>query len=305
LLGEMTGYAERRVQFGSPLADFEITQRKLATIAAETYATDAMVGILGHLATHNEAEWSLEAAIGKVFASELIWRAADEMVQVAGGRGYVKPYPYERYLRDSRINRIFEGANEILRLFIALNGVQNPSEQLAELRTALREPMKHFGLLSDYATTRVKAAFGAGATLDVELHESLAKHKEYFEKHVRELATATERAIIQYKKEIIDRQLVVERLANMGIELFATACVLSRTQALIEERGADQCSDELALCSLFCVEAGRRFKTAREALAGREEEVDETRRAAAAAVRNAGGYFASDTILAEESSVTG
>ena len=92
-----------------------------------------MLGITAHLATQDEVGLVAggQAVIGKVFASELVWRAADEMVQVAGGRGFVKPYPYERHLRDSRIHRIFEGANEILRLFIALNGLQNPLRAVA------------------------------------------------------------------------------------------------------------------------------------------------------------------------------
>jgi acyl-CoA dehydrogenase family protein 9 len=297
LLGEMTVYAGQRVQFGSPLSTFEITQRKLATLASETYAADAMLGVIAHLATEDEVDWSLEAAIGKVFASELVWRTADEMVQIAGGRGFVKPYPYERYLRDSRINRIFEGANEILRLFIALNGLQNPSEQLKELRDALREPMKNLGLLSDYAALRVKTALGSSVPLDVRLHPRLKAHKEFLEKHVRELATATERAILKHRKEIIHRQLVVERLANMAIELFATACVLSRTQGIIDERGEDGCARELVLCDLFCVEAGRRVRAAREALDSREDEVDATRRKVAEAVRSAAGYFSGDAIL--------
>ncbi len=297
VLGEMVAYAERRVQFGSPLSTFEITQRKLAALASEVYAADAMVGVIAHLATRDEVDWSLEAAIGKVFASELVWRAADEMVQVAGGRGFVKPYPYERHLRDSRINRIFEGANEILRLFIALNGVQGSSEQLQELRNALREPLKNLGLLSDYAASRVKTALGASVPLDVRLHPILTVHKEYLEKHVRELATSTERVVMKYRKEIIHRQLVVERLANMVIELFATACVLSRTQAVIDQRGSDTSEREIALCDLFCVEAGRRFRMARQMLDGREDAVDETRRSVAAAVRQAQGYCADDAVL--------
>src|SRR5688500_4021228 len=107
-----------------------------------------MLGILGSLADRSETDYSLEAACTKVFASELIWEAADEMVQVAGGRGFVKPYPYERLLRDSRINRIFEGANEVLRLFIALNGIQGPAESLKEVGTALRKPVRNLGLLT-------------------------------------------------------------------------------------------------------------------------------------------------------------
>ena len=303
LLDEMTSYAEQRIQFGSPLSTFEITQRKLSTLAAEIYAADSMLGITTHLATRDEVDWSLEAAVGKVFASELVWRAADEMVQVAGGRGFVKPYPYERYLRDSRINRIFEGANEILRLFIALNGLQSPSVQLQELRDALREPMKNLGLLSEYAASRVKTAIRPSAPLDVQLHPRLKKHKDFLQKHVAELAASTTRAIMKYRKEIIHRQLVVERLANMVIELFATACVLSRTQALIDEQGFEASAREVALCDLFCVEAGRRFRAAREALDGREDEVDDTRRAIAATVRQAGGYFAGDAILTDAAAV--
>jgi acyl-CoA dehydrogenase family protein 9 len=301
LVKEMASYGEQREQFGSPLSAFEITQRKLSTLTSEVYAADAMLGVLASLATNDECDWSLEAAIGKVFASDLVWRAADEMVQLAGGRGFVKPYPYERYLRDSRINRIFEGANEILRLFIALNGIQNPAEQLKEVAAAVREPMKNFGLLSEYAASRVRSALGrASATLDVELHPSLKVHKEYFERHVGDLKTATERSILKYKKDIIHRQMVTERLANMAIELFATACVISRTQSLIEQKGEAASEGAIALCRLFCVEAGRRIRSAREALNGREEEVDATRKEIAGVIRQEQRYFVEDAILREK-----
>ena len=228
-LNEMTSYAEQRVQFGHPLADFEITQRKLSRTASDIYASDAMLGVLAWLVDRGDIDFSLEAACAKVFASEMVWRAADDMVQLAGGRGYVKPYPYERMLRDSRINRIFEGANEVLRLFIALNGVQAPAQALKEIGSALRRPLRNLGLLGGYATSRVKLRLGQTSTLDIEVHERLKKHKEYFEKHVSELGSATDRAIMRYRERIVDSQLVLERLANMAIDLFATACVIART----------------------------------------------------------------------------
>lgn len=295
---EMTSYVEQRIQFGKPLADFEITQRKLSSIASEIYASDAMLGVLSYLATKDESDWSLEAAIAKVFASELVWRAADEMVQLAGGRGFVKPYPYERFLRDSRINRIFEGANEILRLFIALNGIQTLSGQLKEVSAALREPIKHLGLLSEFAAARVRSAFGASATLDVDLDPRLAKHKEFFEKHISELRAAAESAVTTYRGEIVDRQLVVERLSNMAIELFATACVISHTQSLLELADDGAPSDAILLCDIFCVESGIRFRAARVALAGGSAGlIDEERREAARAIRRDGGYAIPDSIL--------
>lgn len=295
---EMTRYAEQRIQFGKPLADFEITQRKLSTIASEIYASDSMLGVLSHLATNDESDWSLEAAVAKVFASELVWRTADDMVQLAGGRGFVKPYPYERYLRDSRIHRIFEGANEILRLFIALNGVQTLSGQLKEVSAALREPIKHLGLLSEFAAARVRSAFGASATLDVDLDPRLAKHKEFFEKHVAELRSSAESAVTKYRREIIDRQLVVERLSNMAIELFATGCVISHTQSLLAQGDDQRSTNALQLCEIFCVESGIRFRAARVALAGGSAgAIDAARKDVARAVRSDGGYAIPDSIL--------
>ncbi len=298
-LNEMTTYAEQRVQFGHPLADFEITQRKLSRMASEIYASDSMLGILASLVDRGDIDFSLEAACAKVFASEMVWRAADEMVQLAGGRGYVKPYPYERMLRDSRINRIFEGANEVLRLFIALNGVQAPAEALKEVGSALRRPLRNLGLLSGYATSRVKLRLGQTSTLDIDLHDRLKNHKEYFERHVAELGSATDRLIVRHREQVVDSQLMLERLADMAIDLFATAAVIARTQSLIDERGVESCNQEIALCDLFCIEAGRRFSANRKVLDSREEEVDNTRRGIAGFVRAGKGYFVTDAILEE------
>jgi acyl-CoA dehydrogenase family protein 9 len=298
-LQEMTSYAEQRVQFGHPLADFEITQRKLSRTASDIYASDAMLGVLAWLVDRGDIDFSLEAACAKVFSSDMVWRAADDMVQLAGGRGYVKPFPYERMLRDSRINRIFEGANEVLRLFIALNGVQAPAQALKEIGSALRRPLRNLGLLGGYATSRVKLRLGQTSTLDIQVHERLKKHKEYFEKHVSELGSATDRVIIRYKERIVDSQLVLERLANMAIDLFATACVIARTQSLIDERGIDNVAREITLCDLFCIEAGRRFRGNRGMLEGRGDEVDDTRRSVARSVRDGKGYFVRDAILEE------
>lgn len=297
VLKEMAEYAEERIQFGHPLAHFEITQRKMSTLAADTYASDAMLGILAALVDNAESDFSLETACAKVFASDLIWRACDEMVQVAGGRGFVKPYPYERMLRDARINRIFEGANEVLRLFIALNGVQGPAEALTEVGSALRRPLKNLGLLSGFAASRLRSIIGASGTVDVVLDARIEKHKEYFEKHVRDMRSATDRAILRHRKQIVDRQLVLERLANMAIELFATASVISRTQSIIERGTSKEGDDAIQLCGLFCVESGRRFRDARTLLDSSEDVVDDARRSVAQSVRDAEGYQVGDALL--------
>ena len=297
MVGQMARYAEQRVQFGHPLADFEITQRKLSRYAADAYASDSMLGVLAALADNSEADFSIEAACAKVFASELIWEAADDMVQLAGGRGFVKPYPYERLLRDARINRIFEGANEVLRLFIGLNGIQGPAESLKEVGTALRRPLRNLGLLTGFAGSRIRGMLGATGNLETKLHPRLAQHKDFFEKHVKDLKQSTDRAVLRYRRDIVDRQLVLERLANMAIELFATACVISRTQSLIEEKGEEDAEREISLCDLFCVESGLRFRQSRDTLGSLSEATDAKKRTVAADVRAAAGYFVPDAIL--------
>ncbi len=307
VVGEMARYAEQRVQFGAPLAAFEITQRKLSSNAADAYACDAIVGHLSAALDNPDVDASLEAAAAKVFSSELVWRATDDMVQVAGGRGYVKPYPYERMLRDARINRIFEGANDVLRLFVALNGVQEPASRLEVVGRALKNPIHEFNVVAGYATERVTArvrsaagSLGAAPLADgvaVRLHERLLPHKRYFEKHVAELKAATEAAIVQHRKKLVERQFVTERLANMAIELYARAATIARTQKLIDERGVGACAHELALCDLFCVESGQRFRAQRLLLAGRAERVDDTRRAIAATLRESAEYVVPDAVL--------
>ncbi|HVL60317.1 MAG TPA: acyl-CoA dehydrogenase family protein [Microbacterium sp.] len=306
LVGEMVRYAEQREQFGHPLADYEITQRKIAQAASRAYAADAMVGHLATAMDRSEAEVSLEAAAAKVFASELVWQVTDDMVQIAGGRGFVKggtkqwpPYPYERMLRDARINRIFEGANDVLRLFVALNGIQGPAEKLQALGSALRAPLRNLGLVTGYAAQRVLSVVGNKDKVDAQVNPRLRVHVQYLEKHVAELARAAEASVMRHRKAIAERQLVLERLADMAIELYATACAIARTHRILELQGEQGSIRELALCELFCVEAGRRFRNNRLALDAREDEVDAGRRAVARASREAGGYFVPDAILGD------
>jgi hypothetical protein len=180
-----------------------------------------------------------------------------------------------------------------------LNGVQGPAERLREVSRAIRAPLRNLGLVSGYMSSRMSSLLGGTPDLGVPVHDALADHVRYFEKHVAELHTETERAITKYRRELPERQLVVERLANMAIDLYATAATISRTQRLIEQRGADAVTHEIALADLFCVTAGRRFRENRLSLSGREDEVDETRRRIATSMREAAGYRVDDAVLTD------
>ena len=298
IIGEMVRYAEAREQFGAPLASFEITQRKIATLAADTYAADSMVGSLSVALDRDDVDSALEAACAKVFASDLVWRASDDMVQVAGGRGFVKPWPYERYLRDARINRIFEGANEILRLFVGLNGIQGPAGELKELASALRSPIRNWVIVSEYAAGRVRTALGRRDRFDFVIDPAMARNAGFVEKHVAELASVTATMITRHKSAILERQLVVERLADMAMEIYARTATIARTQHLIMEVGAGSSAHEIELCNLFCLQSGRRFRSLRLELDGDAgETIDDLRRSIASRVRNEKGYSPSDAVM--------
>src|SRR6476659_2647874 len=120
--------------------------------------------MIGNLIDQGYEGYSTEAAIAKVFGTECLWRTADEALQIAGGNGYMCEFPYERIVRDCRINRIFEGTNDILRLFIALSAMNDVGGQLKELAASLKDvfndPIKGFGVLSEYAKKRASLATG-------------------------------------------------------------------------------------------------------------------------------------------------
>jgi len=277
-------FARERKQFGKPIASYELIQGKLAAMAADAYSAESMAYFTTGLADRGDVDYALESAASKIWNSEALDRAVDELVQITGGRGYVKPHPYERMYRDARITRIFEGTNEVLRLFVGLSGMQDPGEYLKRIGAALRAPVKQFGLLSEFATDRVKLALGGGEPeIEGDVHPSLQRHFDYLVDHTRDLRVATERMIRRHGRGIVDRQFVVARVADMALELYLRAAVLSRTQAILQahEEGAEHAPpltstrmelDEesvarlLRICDLACQRSGLRFRTAREAL---------------------------------------
>jgi alkylation response protein AidB-like acyl-CoA dehydrogenase len=294
-----SAFTQEREQFGRPIAGFELMQGKLAALAADGYTAESVAYFTTGLADRGDVDYALESAAAKVWNSDALHRAVDEMVQIAGGRGFVKGYPYEQMYRDARITRIFEGTNEVLRLFVALSGVQEPAEQLRQIGAALRAPIAQVGLLTDFAADRLRLALRRGEPgIDATLDPRLRTHFDYLISHTRDLRAAAERAIIRHGKQIVERQFVVSRLADMAIELYVRACMLSHTQALLEAHrtGArerppltsssgplDDAAVErlLRLCDLAAQRSGLRFRRARAAL---NDARDDLRRAVAADV---------------------
>jgi alkylation response protein AidB-like acyl-CoA dehydrogenase len=265
VIGLAAQHARDRKQFGKPLAEFGLIKQKLGQMMVECYAAESVVNLVAHMIDAKNQDYAVEAAISKVFASEALWHVADEALQIAAGIGYMRELPYERTVRDARIMRIFEGTNEILRLFIALTAMSDVGSQLQELSSSLKgvfnDPIKGFGVLSDYArkqaslVTGIKAAKGKFANVP----ESLRDVANTFEEATRELAQAADRILRKHGRAIIGKQLASRRLADIMIDMFVLAAVLSRVGSALAQKGPAAVEQELTVLRTFSHQAKARI----------------------------------------------
>lgn len=283
-LAAATRHALEREQFGRPLAEFELIQRKLADMALEAYAAEAMVYLAAGLADRGVEDLSIESAICKVYASEACWRAVNETLQVAGGMGYMKENPYERYLRDARINTIFEGTNEILRLYAGLAGLEEPGRHLREVADALRDPVRRLGVLTEYARERALRAIGRPDLPD--LHPEVAAFADPLAEYVAEFAGAVEWALRRHGKAIVERQLALERIAEAAIDLYRMAAVISRADAA---RRADDALLGDAHVTRARLIVDRSWRRVRRNLAALRSNLDNDLRVMASEIAASGG----------------
>jgi alkylation response protein AidB-like acyl-CoA dehydrogenase len=266
LIALAAGHATERHQFGQPIGSFGLIKQKIGHMVVDCYATESAVGIIAALADRGYEDFSIEAAITKVFASEALWRSADEALQTAGGTGFMREYPYERVVRDCRINRIYEGANEVLRLFIALSALNDVGQRLKEMAGSLRgifdDPIKGFGLLYEYAKQRATWATGLPVSNPrmSKAHVALRAEADIFEDTARNLAAMTDRLLRKHGKGIIGKQFATRRLADVMIDLFVLGCVISRVTASIEAKGQDAAAEEIEIARVFAGQAVGRAK---------------------------------------------
>ncbi len=251
-------HANERVQFKKKIGEFGMIQEKIGRMMMNIYATESMLYLTTALIDRKDLDYSIESAIVKIFASEMLWECADENLQIWAGAGYMKEYPFERLLRDARINRIFEGTNEILRAYIALAGMQAPGQELAGLAEAIRYPLKGIGHVSEFAIRKLKRSI-LGQTI-TRSHPALKKMAGVLEEYAGEFATQIEVLLRRHGKEIAKRQFAQKRIADIAIDFFAMICVLSRVTASLEEKGEVACELELGIAEAFFMRANRRVR---------------------------------------------
>jgi len=258
-------HAKQREQFGRPIGSFEMIQQKVALNAAETYAADSAWMLTAGMVDRGGVDFSLETAACKISASELAFRAANDALQIAGGIGYSKEYPYEQAVRDSRINLIFEGTNEILRALIALSGLQQPGERLKQLGRAFRDPLHSIGAIGSYVAGRAKKQ--VSKPMFTRVHPSLFEEAESVASIIHEVGVAVDSMLRKHGKAVIERQLLQQRLADVAIDVYLSTAVLSRTTWEIERTGSiEAAAAELDCAKLFIPAAMRRARRRLRAL---------------------------------------
>src|ERR1700729_2349541 len=279
LIALAANQANSRKQFNQPIAQFGLIREKISQMTLDCFAAESVVWMVAHYIDSGSEDYSVEAAISKVFASEALQRSAYEALQIAAGSGFMREYPYEQITRDCRILSIFEGTNEVLRLYIALSGLKDLGKSYGEIRTAVdsifNHPIKGFGVLADYGGKRLTHATGVGRDkLLGKIPPPLREATTIFEKYTVELAAAADFLLRKYGKSIAERQHALKRVADIAIDLFVGLCVLSRAATLAGSPG-EEGSQAVVIARVFAQQAKRRMaNNLRRAQRNEDEEMN-------------------------------
>ncbi|HSD23409.1 MAG TPA: acyl-CoA dehydrogenase family protein [Solirubrobacterales bacterium] len=264
-------HVKERRQFGQPLADFELVQDKIGWMVSYLFGLESMTYLTCGLVDSGVPDYSLESAICKVSGTEFLWYAANRALQLAGGEGYMRDQPYEKVLRDTRIYPIFEGANDVMRAFIALGGFKPVGEKLEGLsEIELTDPIGSIGVLIDYASDRIQREVRPDRI--TKAHEDLSEHADAVSDQVKRLAGVTENLLRDHRKDIIGRQFQQKRLADNISDIYAQIAVLSRVTAIFEDQGVEPSGQERFIADTFCARAAQRVSSRFDQVESNDDE---------------------------------
>ncbi|NWZ22565.1 ACAD9 dehydrogenase, partial [Asarcornis scutulata] len=269
---EMTAeYACTRKQFNKKLSEFGLIQEKFCFMAVKAYVMESMAYLTaGMMDRPGFPDCSVEAAMVKVFSSEGAWACVSEALQILGGLGYMKDYPYERFLRDTRILLIFEasmnilmyyvllqGTNEILRLYIALTGMQYAGKILTEKIKEIKKG--NVGVALEEFLNKLRDSMGRKVDFGLAgdrglVHPSLQESGKKLEENVYYFGNTVRGLLSRFGKTIVDEQLVLKRVADVVINLYAMTATISRASRSISI-GLRNHDHEVLLTNIFCTEA--------------------------------------------------
>jgi alkylation response protein AidB-like acyl-CoA dehydrogenase len=266
-------WARDRVQWGRPVGQHDAVAQKVAYIAASAFGLEAMLDVSSRLADEKRNDIRIEAAIAKLYASEVGWKVVDELMQVRGGRGYEtaeslknrgeKPIPVEAAMRDMRINRIFEGSTEIMHLLIAREAVDQHLAVAGDIIEGEGVDLKGkaaaaVGAGKFYAKWLPQLAVGEGRKPgSFSEFGALAPHARYAERASRKLARSTFFAMTRWQAKLEQKQAVLGRIVDIGAELFAISSAIVYAQTIAKEQPA-RAESAFELADLFCQQARSR-----------------------------------------------
>ncbi len=254
------GHAKSRVQFDQPLGNFELVKEKLAYMGAATFAMESATYQTAALIDSGADDYMLETAILKVFATECLWRIINDTIQIFGGQAYFANEPYERMMRDGRINMIGEGANDVLRTFIALVGMRDVGLELEGMLNAIKHPFGNFSKIGGFAARRLGSMF-VSPVVPVR-SPKLQDDSTRLGRLIGDFGGQVERLLRRYQMEILDRQYHQARIADSAIELYVSSCVLHRLDALLRDPEAGDAEREHGLNAgrHYLLSAARRIR---------------------------------------------
>ncbi|MDP9174099.1 MAG: acyl-CoA dehydrogenase family protein [Planctomycetota bacterium] len=253
--------ARTRVQFGRPIAEFALIKQKIARMAETVFAMDAVTYLSAGLVDRHASDIMLETAIAKLFCSEGAWQVIDDAVQIWGGEGYMRENGLERMLRDARINRIVEGATEVMSAFVALVGMKGVGDEFQNVLRAAKHPVGNFGRLATFARSQWKdIVIGAHAPA---MHVELLEESETLAGLTHQFARDVSRLLRTHREGILEMQMLQERIAWSAVDLYVSAAVLSKLQGLLDGAGSDPRSvrHDLLVGKRFCHHAAERITT--------------------------------------------
>jgi alkylation response protein AidB-like acyl-CoA dehydrogenase len=266
-------WGNERVQWGLPIGKHEAVAAKIAWMAAHTFAMESIVWLTSGLADRGDVDLRLEAAMAKLFNTEVAWQCIDHLVQIRGGRGYEtakslrergeKGYPVERIMRDMRINRIFEGTSEIQHLFIAREAVDPHMKRGYKILLPETPAGEKFSAAAKagafYATWYPSRYLGWSRKPSYSQFGKLATHMAFVERSSRHLSRSIFHAMMRFQAKLERKQMVLFRIVDIGTDLFAMAASISYATMLAKKGGDSKNAADLA--DVFCREARMRIET--------------------------------------------
>jgi alkylation response protein AidB-like acyl-CoA dehydrogenase len=266
-------HAKTRVQFQQTLSAFELVKKKIAYMAAHAFAMEATTSQCAAFIDRGAEDYMLETAMLKVWSTEALWQIVNDTIQIFGGQAYFSNEPYERMMRDARINQIGEGANDVLRAFIALVGMRGVGEQLKGVLDALSNPLKESSTLLRFVQSQVSSRL---RTPEVPVRSPrLQAEARQLGRRVRDFGLAVQHMLRLYREAVLERQYVQERIAEAACELYASSCALSRLDHLLTNGNGNpaEINRDVIAGRYFLRLANRRIRQNLAALTDNEDEL--------------------------------